>query len=141
MLTAHDLMTVDPATILANAKVRRAVDILQTLDVRHLPVVNEEHELVGMLSDRDLRAVSLPYFVGEEHAGTVRTALDASVASLMSADVISVDEEENEAEVVELMLEHKVGAVSVTNADGVLVGIVSYVDVLRSLPLESDAAE
>ena len=41
------------------------------------------------------------------------------------------------AEVVDLMLEHKIGAVPVTNADGALVGIISYLDVLRALPIAS----
>jgi CBS-domain-containing membrane protein len=141
MATAHDLMTANPASIPSTAKVRRAVDILQTLDIRHLPLVNEERELIGMLSDRDLRALSVPYFVGEEHVGSLRTALDANVTNLMSGDVISVNEEADAAEIVELMLDHKIGAVPVTDADGTLVGIVSYMDVLRAMPLEAAATE
>src|SRR5262245_46409882 len=38
MLTAHDVMTEDPATISMTATVGEAVRLLQTLDVRHLPV-------------------------------------------------------------------------------------------------------
>lgn len=139
MATARDLMTTDPVSIPSTAKVRRAVDILQTLEVRHLPVVNDSGEIVGMLSDRDLRALSVPYFVGEEHVGSLRTALDASVTSVMSGDVIAVDQETDASEIVELMLDNKIGAVPVADGDGVLVGIVSYVDVLRNM--QSSAAE
>lgn len=141
MATARELMTANPASVPSTAKVRRAVDILQTLEIRHLPVVNEDRELVGMVSDRDSRALAVPDFVGEEYVGSLRTALDANVATLMSSDVISVGAEADAAEIVELMLEHKIGAVPVIDADGVLIGIVSYVDVLRSLALETNAAE
>jgi acetoin utilization protein AcuB len=140
MLTARDLMTEHPATIRPNAKVRRAAEILQTLDIRHLPVTDDDGTLVGMLSDRDLRAVCVPYVAGDQYVGTVRTAMDASVATLMSADVLSVEAEADAAEIVELMLDNKIGAVPVVDADGALVGIVSYMDVLRALPLEGIAA-
>ena len=59
--------------------------------------------------------------------------LDSSVASFMSSDVLSVDTEADGAEIVELMLDNKIGAVPVTGENGELVGIVSYVDVLRKL--------
>ncbi len=141
MKTARDLMTEAPATVLPTSTVRKAVEMLQTLDVRHLPVVNEDRELVGMLSDRDLRALSIPYFVGPEHVGSLRTALDSGVASFMNSDVLSVEADADAAEVVDLMLDHKIGAVPVTDADGTLVGIISYMDILRAVPLEADAAE
>jgi CBS-domain-containing membrane protein len=139
MLTARDLMTQSPAVIDVTATLRSAVDKLQTLEIRHLPVVDSEGELVGMVSDRDLRALSIPYFVDGENVGTLRTALDASVASIMSADVIAVDEEADAAEIVDLMLDNRIGAVPVVDGDRTLVGIVSYVDVLRALPLDTAA--
>lgn len=136
MLTAHDLMTEDPTTISINATVRQAVSLLQTLNVRHLPVVDEEGALVGMLSDRDVRALSLPEFVGTEYIGKIQTAMHAPVSSVMSGDVISVDVEADAAEIVDLMLDQGIGAVPVVDADGTLVGIISYVDILRVLPLD-----
>jgi len=136
MTTAGDLMTSNPVAIGSHTRVDRALELLQTLDIRHLPVVNDDRELIGMLSDRDLRALSIPYFVGPEHVGSMRTALDATVASLMNSDVLSVEADADATEVVDLMLEYKIGAVPVTDADGTLVGIVSYMDVLRELPLD-----
>jgi acetoin utilization protein AcuB len=138
MLAARDLMTKAPASVGPLATVRDAVDILQTLDIRHLPVVNEDNELIGMLSDRDLRALSIPTFIGDELVGNMRTALNARVSALMSSDVLSVDPEADAAEVIDLMLDNKVGAIPVTE-NGLLVGIVSYVNILRKLPFDSAA--
>jgi len=124
MLTARDLMTESPAVIEVTATLRSAVDRLQALDIRHLPVIDDDGELVGMLSDRDLRG-SAP--------------ADAAVATVMSADVIAVDEEADAAEIVDLMIDNKIGAVPVIDADRTLVGIVSYVDLLRALPFDRAA--
>ena len=126
-------MTGNPVAVLATVRVSEAVQIFQALDVRHLPVVNEQRELIGMLSDRDLRAFSLPHLIDSEWLGTIQTALDARVATLMSSEPLSVDSEADIAEVVDLILENKIGAVPVIDADNKLVGIVSYVDVLRQL--------
>lgn len=139
MLTARDLMTESPAVIDVTATLRSAIERLQALDVRHLPVVDADGELVGMISDRDLRALSIPYFLDAENAASIRGALDASVASIMSTDVIAVDEEADVAEIIDLMLDNKIGAVPVVDADRALVGIVSYVDVLRALPVDAAA--
>lgn len=135
MALASDIMSPHPVTVAPTTSVREAARLLQTLDVRHLPVVDEEGTLVGMLSDRDLRAVALPYLVGGELAGNVDAMLGTTVGTLMSGDVISVETEDDVSDVVELMLEHKIGAVPVVDGDGALVGIVSYVDVLREMPL------
>lgn len=112
-------MTGHPTFIHERARLREAAEVLQSMDFRHLPVVNDEQEVVGILSDRDLR-------------GLATDALEARISTLMSSDVLSVEEEDDVEDVVELMLENKVGAIPVVDGDGALVGIISYVDVLRT---------
>lgn len=89
-----------------------------------------------MLSDRDLRGLAVPDVNAGELQGTVIRALDASVATVMSSNVVSVEEEDEIEDVVELMLDTKVGAIPVVDGDGVLVGIISYIDVLRKATFE-----
>ena len=134
MLIARDLMTADPVAVRATDTVRDAVQLFQALEVRHLPVVNAQRELVGMLSDRDLRGLALPVVIDHQWVGAIQTALESRVATLMSSDPLSVAVDADAAEIVDLMLEQRIGAVPVVDADQKLVGIVSYVDVLRELP-------
>ena len=54
MLTVEDVMTRRPTVVLESAPLRAAAATMRELDVRHLPVITAEHELAGMLSDRDL---------------------------------------------------------------------------------------
>ena len=133
MLTARELMTPDPTTVRSTDTLSEAVQLFQALEVRHLPVVNDAGELVGMLSDRDLRALAVPSLVDDEWVGAIQTALDARVGSVMSCDPISVDLDADAAEVADLMLDYKIGAVPVLDGDRRLAGIVSYVDLLRAL--------
>jgi acetoin utilization protein AcuB len=116
--TAEQLMTKNPASIRVTATARRALALLHELDVRHLPVVNDDNELVGMLSDRDFART---------------TNLDGRVGDLMSSNVLSLTLDSELTDILELMLTHKIGALPVINGDNALVGIVSYIDVLREL--------
>jgi CBS-domain-containing membrane protein len=142
MSRAIEIMTENPATLPITSTVADAVQVLQTLDVRHVPIIDARGAIAGMFSDRDLRALSIPRTVNDDWFGEFRIALETKLAGVMSADVITIEEDTETAEIIELMLEHKVGALPVLDADGLLVGIVSYVDVLRALyALEVEAVE
>jgi CBS domain-containing protein len=132
MTTARDVMSTKPTTISADAPIEEAARLRWTLDLRHLPVVDAQGKLVGMLSDRDLKQMSAPYFV-PEMLGVGRESLDGHVRDIMSADPLSVRPESDLAEVVDLVLENRIGAVPVVDRSRHVVGIVSYVDVLRTL--------
>jgi len=127
-LVAADLMTSNPKTIPDGASVADAIDVLEDLDVRHLPVVDSEGNLVGILSDRDLR----PLATERDPESRVRL-IRTPVADLMTSGVVFVDPDTELSEIIDLMLEHRIGAVPVVDGDGQLVGIVSYVDILREI--------
>ena len=133
MPTAKDLMTKDPISLKATSSMKEAFQILQSMEIRHLPVINAQDELIGMISDRDLRSFALPRTLDEAGFGELRSALGGKVADIMTGDVLSVEVEAEATEIIDLMLEHKVGAVPVVDGDGALVGIVSYIDILREL--------
>ena len=120
-------------TALVTAKVSDALQILQTLEIRHLPIVDERHQLVGMLSDRDIKDASVPY-TAYGSSGVARELLARPVTDIMSSDVVSVGTEAEIDEIIDLLLENKVGALPVVDeTTGDLEGIVSYVDVLRAM--------
>jgi len=128
---AKDIMTENPVTATELMSVAEALGILYELDVRHLPVVRGR-ELAGIVSDRDLRA----FTQGREDDAidAVENARSATIGTFMNTDPVRVDPETDVTEIVELMLVHRVGAIPVADLDtGDLLGIVSYVDLLRVL--------
>ncbi len=125
------VMTQSPATIESDATVSEAIELLHDLDVRHLPVVDGT-ELVGMLSDRDLRGLSLASTGGDEAEIAAGRYLERTVGEVMQGDIVTLDSEDSVSDAIDLLLEHRVGAVPVVDRLGSLVGIVSYVDLLRA---------
>ena len=102
-------------TVGADDHVARARELMTSADVRHLPVVDAERRVVGVLSNRDLL---LAMFA------------DGRVDVVMSRKVHSVKAGCLAEEAVSLMLNEKIGAVVVLDDDGKLVGIVTETDFL-----------
>jgi acetoin utilization protein AcuB len=139
-VTAHDLMTPNPSTVSPQASIAEAWDLMRELDVRHMPVVDGE-TLVGMLSDRDVGSFDVARLLTAEGAEALRRQLARPVIQIMSADVVAAEPETDVSELVTLFLEYKIGAIPVVLPDSRrIVGIVSYIDVLRALQdaLEED---
>lgn len=126
--TAHDLMTPEPKVVVDTASVGEAIELLEELDVRHLPVVDGEGNLVGILSDRDLRPLS-----DTNDAESWLRRMRTPVAELMTGGVVYVTPDAELTEIIELMLEHRIGAIPVVDGEGQVAGIVSYVDILRAI--------
>jgi len=128
---AKDVMTENPVTATEAMSVVEALGLLYELDVRHLPVVRGR-ELVGIISDRDLRRFIEA--TEDEAVEAVEGARSLTIGTFMNTSPVKVDPETSIQEVVELILLHRVGAIPVADLDtGDLLGIVSYVDLLRVL--------
>ena len=135
MTTAGEVMTRAPVTIRLSARVREAIEVLDSLEVRHLPVVNEDGELIGMLSDRTLDAIWVSTAGERARHLPGRAVLDAPLSSLMSGHrFAAVEARTDAARVIGVMLDSHVGAVPVVDPAGALLGLVSYMDVLRAWP-------
>ena len=130
-MLVRDAMTPHPRSANAETSVREVVRILAESDIRHLPIIRGS-ALVGIVSTRDLRAVvpsGVAYF-GDPHE--IQQILDQPVGELMNNTPISVNPGSELREAVDLMLGHKIGAVTVIEPGSQeLVGIVTYVDALR----------
>ena len=132
-MTARDLMTPNPVTVTPQASVAEVWDLMRELEIRHVPVV-DRGALVGLVSDRDLAQFDLGRLLAIEGAEALRRELGTAVVKVMSADVIAVDPETELDEIVELLVEHRIGAIPVVpSGTREVVGIVSYIDVLRAL--------
>ena len=132
-MIAKDVMTPDPLTLTAQATIEDAAALMHERNIRHLPVVDEQGALTGMVSDRDVGHLDLGRMIGDEGVDGVRRHLDTPVGRLMTPQVLTVGPDDDVDELVEIMLESRIGAVPVVQApSGRVVGIVSYVDLLRA---------
>ncbi|MGB7347237.1 MAG: CBS domain-containing protein [Pirellulaceae bacterium] len=123
--------------------IQKAVDKLTENHLSALPVVNEEDELVGILSVSDLlRLVQDAERTLEDNmsvygdcywlAELVRDMLgDDDVASAMTETPFTARQDDPLQEVARLMLEHQIHHVPITSDGKQLVGMVSSVDFVR----------
>lgn len=129
MRTVADVMTKDPLRVHEKTPLSEAIAILALAEVRHLPVVDAEDNLSGMLSERD--ALAVLSFEKTSTEDDRKVARSLTVEDVMAKEVKVCASTMPLAQLCDLFLEHKVGAVPVCD-DGALVGIASYIDVLRA---------
>lgn len=132
-MLVRELMTQDPVRIPETRSLRDAEALMREYDMRHIPVVNPEGFLVGILSDRDLRSY-MPWDaqMGVPNLEAIEKRSEP-VTAAMQPDPISVTPEDGVHSVIDLMVEWKIGAVPVVESGSeILVGIISYVDVLKA---------
>jgi acetoin utilization protein AcuB len=132
-MNAAEIMTENPRTMLSTSPLAAAIDALHSLQVRHLPIIDERGHLIGMLSDRDLGPLMKTFIEGAEVDGMAVPPSDRVVADYMTGAVVSVEPEASMAEIIQLMLDERIGAVPVIDDDENVVGIISYVDILRAM--------
>lgn len=123
----RDVSALDPSSSLLDA-----VDLMHEKGVRHIPLLRAG-EVVGIVSDRDVRCYMSDIFdqARERPRGGEKQAL--ALSQIMQAKPLAVDPSADIADVIELMLENKVGAVVISDSRGRMQGIVSYEDLLRLL--------
>jgi CBS domain-containing protein len=122
--TAADLMTSNPVSLRAEATAADAVALLTARGCSGAPVIGESGRPLGVLSQSDLLI----------HAcGSGASPERTRVRDLMTPVVFSATLDTPAEEVVHQMLALKVHRLFVLDATGVLVGVISAVDVLRHL--------
>lgn len=122
------VMTRRPATIEEDAPLEDAAAAMAEGGFRHLPVVDGDGRLVGMLSERDLRA-RLGTDVGQ-FADVATDVLHEPVSAVMTPDPIALGPGSTLAAALEVFADERIGAVPVTDGGDRVVGIVSYLDLL-----------
>ena len=115
---ATDLITVGP-----DEGVELAANLMKWKRIRHVPVEDTEHRLLGVVSQSSLIALIADRF-GDLGKGPI------AVREVMSTDVITVAPETSTLDAIELMRRHRVGSLPVLK-DGRLVGIITEFDFLR----------
>lgn len=119
----EEFTTPDPIIAETGTSIDEVWRLMDRHGVRHLPVVRDD-EVVGVVSDRDVRVV-LGLSAAEK--------LQVQAADVMSTDLVTVTNDTPLDEVAYLMSNKKVGSVLVKDQAGELVGIFTITDALNAL--------
>lgn len=119
--TVQQFMSSIPRTIGADQSLKKAMDIMQENQIRHLPVL-EGGKLVGVLTERDIAV-----------ARSFQGSAELKVEGVMMPTSYSVLPDTPLAEVALQMSQHKYGSAVVQNRIGEVIGIFTTQDALRAL--------
>lgn len=126
LMTAGKLVTASPATPILEARSR-----MLEYRIRHLLVTDTDGSLVGIVTDRDIR-LNLPSQATSLSVWEMTYLLTKlTVGEVMTRAVITVGPERPAHHAAQLMLDHSIGALPVTQG-GRLVGILTETDVMRA---------
>ena len=129
MLTVNELMTTTPIAILPDLPLREAAELMAAENCRHLPVVDEEGGLIGIITDRDVRQA--------RHTAVFATAL---TESCMTGNPITITPDTPAHKAAELLALHKISALPVVD-QGQLVGIITVTDFLAQFSATESASQ
>ncbi len=120
-------------TIDKDASVFEAQEKMAASGIRHLPIVDDDNRLIGIVTDRDIRS-AMPYSLIKKKGSLEEREKIAQlrVEDIMTRDPITISPMYTIQDALLMIQKEKVGAFPVVDDDGKLKGILSVRDLLRA---------
>jgi len=110
-------MIIDPVTLSQDAKVKDALKLMRSYKIGGIPVVDNNRRLIGILTNRDLR---------------FETDESKSVEELMTSEnLVTAPQGTTLAEAQDILQKHKIEKLPVVDKDNILVGLITYKDIMK----------
>ena len=115
---AENGMITDPVTIERGATVADALAIMEEYHIGGIPVVDTDRKLVGIVTNRDLR---------------FETDANRPIDEVMTKDhLVTTSQSTDLEEAARILQQHKIEKLPVVDADGRLLGLVTYKDITKA---------
>ena len=147
-MLAREVMTRDVVTVNRVASVTDVARLLVEHKVSGMPVVDEEHRVVGMITEGDLiykdKKVHMPAFLEilggviylenpQRIVNDLKKMTATKVAEVMTSKVYTVKEDATMEDIATIMVERQVNRLPVVDQAGKLVGIISRQDLVKAM--------
>jgi IMP dehydrogenase len=113
---AENGMILDPITLHEGALVSDALSLMKEYKIGGIPIVNKKKELVGIVTNRDLRFE--------------RNQL-RPVKEIMTKDVITTNEFTDFEKAADILQQHRIEKLPVVNKQNKIVGLITYRDIIK----------
>lgn len=131
-MQVREVMQTEVETVRLGTSAREAFEMIRLCGFRHLPVLDPDDKIVGMVSDRDLRNVVIIYNDPKSGAEGFFASSDSTVDKIMVSNPVSVRPSDDIASATRLLRDQHFGCLIVSENDR-LIGILSYMDLLDVL--------
>lgn len=115
---AENGMIYDPVTIKRGSTVADALAMMEEYHIGGIPVVDDDKKLVGIVTNRDLR-------FERDHSRLIDEVMT-------SHDLVTTTELTDLDQAAKILQEHKIEKLPVIDADGKLIGLVTYKDITKA---------
>ena len=128
----QEIMTTNVIRAKHDMTVQEASDIFTEHGFHHIPVVDDQNHVIGIVSDRDVMKHVSPYLGTEQERELDRDTLKLLVSNVMTADPITITEDSRIDTASILLLEHSFSCLPVMDDEhDTLKGIVTWKDLLN----------
>jgi IMP dehydrogenase len=115
---AESVMIHDPITIQKEGTVHDALNLMKEYKIGGIPVVDQENNLIGIVTNRDLR---------------FQQDMGRAISEVMtSKNIITTTRKTDLAEAAEILQAHKIEKLPVVDGDSKLIGLITYKDITKS---------
>ncbi|SDH31419.1 acetoin utilization protein AcuB [Alteribacillus persepolensis] len=127
-MLVEEIMKTNVSTIEPNTSIKTAMELLHKHKIRHIPVIDQQNKVAGIVSDRDIRDASPSVFHLNEP-----DELHYPASKIMKFPVITVQPLDFVEEAAVTLYENDISALPVVTDEDKLVGILKESDVLHTL--------
>ncbi|ULT55982.1 acetoin utilization AcuB family protein [Neobacillus drentensis] len=124
----EEIMKTDVAVLLPTNTIADAIHLMDTRKIRHIPIVDQDNHLHGLITIANIREATPSIFHANEHPEDLKQPLE----TIMEKNVITGHPLDFVEEAAGLFYEHKISCIPIIN-DRKLIGIVTETDLLRTM--------
>jgi acetoin utilization protein AcuB len=126
-------MTRKVITVTPDDGIFKAQELMAANKIRHLPVIESENRLIGVVTDRDIRS-ALPYKFFKESPSEEekKNFAELKIKDIMTQNPITISPTYTLQDALLMIQDARVGALPVVDENGILSGIISVRDLLRA---------
>jgi CBS domain-containing protein len=143
-MQVRDAMTTNVIGVQSGSSLAQAIEIMLRSHISALPVFDEKHALIGILSEGDLlrraelgtekrRPRWLEFLIGPgSFASAYVHAHGRKVDEVMTTNLVTIEQTATLSEAVDLMTRHDVKRLPVM-LNGIVIGVIARADLLRAM--------
>ena len=132
-MPVQNWMTTDVVSVGPDTSLLKVGKLMKDHHIRRIPVVDDNGQVVGIISDRDVRDASPSKATTLDMYEMHYLLAELKAKNIMTAKPITVKPTDTVEQAALIMLDNKVGGLPVVDDNGKLVGIISDHDVFKAL--------
>ncbi len=128
------IMIKEPYVININESFSKTWDMFKTYDIRHLPIVDDNGILKGIITQRDLYRIESPRMTLDGELMYEKESLDGHILKyVMTKDVFTLSSKDTIGTAIQAMIREKYGCIPIVNEHRYLVGIITRANILKTV--------